>query len=124
MEGYWVFGFLEKFEINVCEGASAENVEFQHFSNFKTRFSSQWPENPTVCHDIEMAGCLVVYSITQWGWGALKTSPYPLSQLSFFSNSFYVFLTIGKATFRGIRTNVPGFPRIGWRSGEILGRLS
>ena len=79
MEGRQVFGFLEKFEINVCEGASAENVEFQHFSNFKTCLSSQWPENPTVCDNIEMARYAEVSSIIPWGCRGLKS---PASQTS------------------------------------------
>ena len=44
--------FWKKFELNVCEGASAENVDIHHFSNFKTRSVSQWPENPTICDDV------------------------------------------------------------------------
>ena len=83
MEGYWVFGFLEKFEINVCEGASAENVEIHHFSNFKTRSVSQWPENPTICDDIEMARYAVVSSIIPLGCRGLKSPASPISPFSF-----------------------------------------
>ena len=57
------------------------NVEFHWFPCSKTRFLSQWPENPTVCHDIEMAGCRVVCSMALWGWEALKMSLYPISLL-------------------------------------------
>ena len=63
--------------------ASAENVEFQHFSNFKTRFSSQWPENPTVCDDIEMARYAVVSSIIPWGCRGLKSPASPTSPFYF-----------------------------------------
>ena len=83
MEGRQVFGFLEKFEINVCEGASAENVEIHHFSNFKTRSVSQWPENPTICDDIEMARYAVVSSIIPWGCRGLKSPASPTSPFYF-----------------------------------------
>ena len=92
MEGRQVFGFLEKFEINVCEGASAENVEFQHFSNFKTRFSSQWSENPTVCDDIEMARYAVVSSIIPWGCRGLKSPASPTSPFYFRGSEHIEFL--------------------------------
>ena len=64
-------------------GASAENVEFQHFSNFKTRFSSQWCENPTVRDDIEMARYAVVSSIIPWGCRGLKSPASPSSPFYF-----------------------------------------
>ena len=79
--------FWKKFEINVCEGASAENVEIHHFSNFKTRFLSLWPENPTICDDIEMARYAVVCSTSLWGWEALKMSLYLISPLLEFSKN-------------------------------------
>ena len=56
------------------------NVEYHRFPCSKSRFVSQWPENPTICHDIEMAWGLVVCSMTLWQWRALETSLYPIFQ--------------------------------------------
>ena len=50
------------YDINLS-GASAANVEFHHFSIFKTQSVSQWPGIPTICDDIEMARYAVVSRI-------------------------------------------------------------
>ena len=67
--------------------AVAENVEFQYFFIFKTRFLSQWPENLTICDDIEMARYAVVCSTSLWGWEALKMSLYLIWPLLEFSKN-------------------------------------
>ena len=56
------------------------NVEYHRFPCSKSRFVSQWPENPTICRDIEMAWGLVVCSMTLWQCRALETSLYPIFQ--------------------------------------------
>ena len=50
-------------------GASAANIEFHHFSMFKSHSVSQWPGIPTICDDTEMARYAVVCSTSLWGGG-------------------------------------------------------
>ena len=75
--------FLYYYSEILLSGASAANVEFHHFSIFKTRSVSQWPENPTICDDIEMARYAVVSSIIPWGCRGLKSPASPTSPFYF-----------------------------------------
>ena len=91
------------------------NVEYHRFPRSKSRFVSQWPENPTICRDTEMAWCLVVCSMILWQCRALETSLYPIFRF-FFGVIWHIFS--GK-NCENCEIDLPLFEELGQTSRDL-----